>query len=379
MNELYRATHTLPKNGLVFRRSYTPGRIHDERIAAWKSSQSVDCLVWGSARPSFSVCLVALLGLSSVASAKPGAARDACPTYRVEANASYTCAAEFTLHGSNGYRITVAAEPEGRPGDILLSAESHAGNVQYSAPAVVSGSTIKARFGKLGRVSVRFDPSGRKRNVKVPKKCMKGRPSVVTSRLGAFVGTIEFRGEHGYTRVSAHSARGGIGDPLANVPQKLQCDFRESSAEHKLELESVGLDGSPPGAGISFDAFRLFGNFSHLIRPGDSVPPPGGWYLFLALSSEKVGPMSILRTAGALGESRDFVFDSALTTATIAPPRPFTGSGYFLRNADGSTSWTGSLAVPLPGLGTVGLTEGKADLETVATRVQRLEEEFKEH
>jgi hypothetical protein len=288
-------------------------------------------------------------------------------------NVTYSCAAEFMLRGSNGYRITISAEPEGRPGNVQLSAESHSGDVQYSAPAKVTGSTIKARFGKLGRVSVRFEPSGRKRNVRVPKKCMKGRPSVVTSRLGTFVGTIEFHGEDGYTRVSARSARGGIGDPLANTPQKLQCDFHESGAEHKLELESVGLDGAPPGAGVSFSAFRLFGNFSHLIRPDESSPPPGGRYLFLVLASEKVGRMSILRTAGALGEFQDFVFDSALTTATVEPPPPFTGSGNFLRNADGSTSWTGTLAVPLPGLGTVGLTGGKADLASLASRLQRRE------
>jgi hypothetical protein len=61
----------------------------------------------------------------------------------------------------------------------------------------------------------------------------------------------------------------------------------------------------------------------------------------------------------------------------VQPPSPFTGSGDFLRNADGSTSWTGSLAVPIPGLGTVKLTGGKAELATVAEGLNSLEEELK--
>jgi hypothetical protein len=290
-------------------------------------------------------------------------------------NVAYSCAAEFTLRGSNGYRITVSADPEGGPGAVQLSAEGHSGTVQYSAPGTVTGATIKARFGRLGRVSVRFEPSGLERRVRVPRKCMKERPPVVSSTLGNFVGTIKFRGERGYTRVSAHGAKGGIGDPLANTPKKLQCDFRESEAERERERESVSLDGSPPGAGISFGAFRAFGNFAHLVLPHEPSPPQGSRYLFLAFATERAGQMSIFRTAAALGESRDFVFDNALTSATVRPPSPFTGSGSFLRSADGSTSWTGTLGVLLPGLGTVGLTGGEADLATVATHLKHLEEE----
>jgi hypothetical protein len=164
---------------------------------------------------------------------------------------------------------------------------------------------------------------------------MKERPPVVTSRLGKFVGTINFRGERGYTQVSARNALGDTGDPLANTPKKLRCDFRESEAERERELESVSLNGAPPRAAISFNASRLFGDFPALAGSGKPLPPKGDRYLFLALASEKVGRMSILRSTGALGESRDFAVDD-------------------------------DLAVPMPGLGTVKLTGGKAELATVA-------------
>lgn len=331
-------------------------------------------------------CVMALAGLSGVASANANTPKtfptEACPVHgHIELNVSYSCAAEFTLRASNGYQITVSADPTTGVRRfhrfVHLTAKGHGGTAEYNVHGTVTPTTIKADFGHLGRVSVRFEPSGRERNVRVPKKCMKERPRVVTSRLGKFVGTIKFRGERGYTRVSAHSAQGGTGDPLANTPKKLQCDFRESDAERERELESVSLDGSPPGVGISVSALRLFGNFPNLIGSGKPLPPKGDRYLFLVLASEKAGQMSILRTTGALGESQDFIFDNALTSATVRPPSPFTGSASFLRGADGSTSWTGTLAVSLPGLGTVGLTGGKADLATVATHLKHLEEELK--
>ena len=326
-------------------------------------------------------CLLAVGGLPGVAMAAPSPPTTyptaACPVHgHFESDVSYSCAAEFTLRASNGYRITVSADAEGQTDEVVLSVGGRGGDVRYSVPGKVTTSTIRAKFGKLGRVSVRFHPSGRERNVRVPKKCMKERPSVVTSRLGKFVGTIRFRGEHGYTQVSAHSALGGTGDPLTNTPRKLQCDFRESEAERERELESVSLTGTPPRAGISFNASGLFGDFPAVDGSGKALPPKGDRDLFLALATEKVGKMSILRSAGALGESQDLVLGNDLTSATVDPPSPFTGSGSFLRNADGSTSWSGNLAVPLPGLGTVDLTGGKAELETVAEGLNRFEEEL---
>jgi hypothetical protein len=322
-------------------------------------------------------CLLAVCGAPDAASARAGAPvspePEACPIQHVELNVIYSCATEFTLRGSHGYRITVAADPSGRDDEVQLTAQStRGGTAEYRVSGAVTRTTIKANFGRLGKIAVRFRPSGRERRVRVPRKCQKERPPVVSSRLGSFVGTIEFRGERGYTHVVAHSAKGGIGDPLANTPKKLQCDFRESNAERKRELESVSLEGSPANSRVSFSASRLFGGSALLIPPGEKMPEGNG-YLFLAFASERTGRVSISRTAGTLGESKDFSYDESLTSATVRPPSPFTGTGTFHRNADGSTTWTGSLAVPLPGLGTVGLTGGKASLATVATRMHEFE------
>jgi len=322
------------------------------------------------------VCLgqLALSGSVAVASTPHGTlAEELCPIAHVRLNVSYSCAAEFTLEGSNGYRITVSGDPYSKD-SVQLSAETPSESAEYIVPGRVTADGIEARFGKLGSISVRFRPSGRVRRVRVPKKCFPKRPPVVTSRLGTFAGTIRFRGERGYTQVSARSARGGIGDPLANVPQKQICRFRESAEERQREDESVSLDASLPGHGPFFSAFRLLGDWQAL--PAMQVAP-GDRFAFLVIGLERVGGMTVYRSAGALGPSEDFVFDASLSSATVRPPAPFSGSGSFVRNADGSTSWTGDLAVLLPGLGTVGLTSGKAELATVAKHEEQSEEEAK--
>jgi hypothetical protein len=51
----------------------------------------------------------------------------------------------------------------------------------------------------------------------------------------------------------------------------------------------------------------------------------------------------------------DFSFDPAFSTAILTPPAPFSGSGSFQRGADGSTTWSGSLAVSFPGMPNVAL------------------------
>ena len=215
----------------------------------------------------------------------------------------------------------------------------------------------------------------------MPKKCLKERLPVVTSRLGTFVGTFKFRGERGYTTVSADRIAGGLGDPLANGHKKLECEKPVTKSQIKRELKEVVLESTDRSAGVTFQASRLPVQFSGLassIRPSIAEK---GRYLFAVFAAEKAEQMFILRFTAAVGPAADFTFDNALTAATVQPPAPFTGTGSFQRNADGSIAWTGTLDVPVAGLGTVRLTDPsfKCELATLATLAQRQEEELKSH
>jgi hypothetical protein len=319
-------------------------------------------------------CLVALCAAPAGAAARPRSRQgesppEACPVEHVKLNVSYTCAEEFTVRGTRGYTITVSASPGAN--EVELSAVGSEGAAQYDVRGKVTNESIVASFGKLGRIAVSFEPSGREGKEKVGPKCQKERPPTVTARLGRFVGTIEFAGERGYTKVDTHSAAGGIGDPLAIAGEKPTCEFHESEAQRKKELELISLDGSPATGKVFFSAVRLFGNIP-IQLPAKRLPPAGDRYFFSVAATEKAGPVTIMRSNGALGEAKDFTYDPSLDSATVSPPAPFSGTGSFVRNADGSTGWTGSLAAPLPGLGKVALTGGEAELATVEEQLERI-------
>jgi hypothetical protein len=144
------------------------------------------------------------------------------------------------------------------------------------------------------------------------------------------------------------------------------------------ELESVALQASDPTAGIGFTVGRAFGHLSQLGSAFASAPR--GRYLFLLFAAEKAEQMSILRVVGTVGSAGDFFYDDALSSAIVSPPAPFVGTGVFRRNADGSTDWTGTLSVPMAGLGTVRLTEPRfsAELATEAALWEKAEEAAEE-
>ncbi|HEX8752030.1 MAG TPA: hypothetical protein VF731_01325 [Solirubrobacterales bacterium] len=307
---------------------------------------------------------------------RPVGAAEACPIGHVVLNVSYTCALQFTLHGSNGYAITVSGDPEGgRFSDVEVNIDKGSVGAFYLGHGHVTPTGIHANLGGLGRISVSFRPSDKVRGVRISKRCLKHRPPVVKARLGIFVGTVSFHGEQGYTTVNAHRAVGGLGDPLAIKGGKPACDWHASPAEKHEEEQSVQLTADDKRSGVSFSVAPLFGTWPSqgLGHPG----PTNGNDLFLVAQSEKKHGLFVLRAVGAAAPASAFSFDPVLTSAIVTPPAPFIGTGTFLRNADGSASWTGSLSVPLPGLGTVSLTgtEYRSELATVAENLKRLEEE----
>jgi hypothetical protein len=321
--------------------------------------------------------LLALPTLAAAGTAEAGEPPDPCPVAHYRLNVTYDCVAEFTLPATDGYRVTVSGEPGSGSAPVEIDVSGHGGAATYDVPGKVTATAIRADFGRLGRIAVRFRPSGAERHVRLPKGCLGERPPVVGSRLGSFIGTIRFRGEGGYTELSARRAEGGLGDPLATTARRPDCRPPESGAERGRELEAVSLEGTPPRTGISFTATRLIGSPALLSLAPRTSLPPGERYFFFVFASGKSGRVSILRAAAAVGGSGNLVIDPTLTRAQVAPPYPFSGSAVFARDPDGTVSWTGTLGVALPGLGVVGLTGGKAELATVATHLQQAEAEGK--
>jgi hypothetical protein len=242
----------------------------------------------------------------------------------------------FTVRGSNGYTLWV----NGFGKQVHVTAGAGDGSASYTVPGRVTPRGVWADLGKRGRIEVEFRPSGNLTRRVPPSHC-EGEPRV--SRQGAFVGTISFNGERGFTRARASRAPGST-----HVTPAWKCKRRGRQGGRACEpsgetTESVELEAASPPRGVNFAAFA------------ESSPDGFGRPGFFASTLERRGRMEIARFAFVTGPESAFAYDAGLALAIVSPPSPFSGSATF-RRVDGIASWTGDLRVSLPGTPEVALT-----------------------
>ena len=204
----------------------------------------------------------------------------------------------------------------------------------YTTRGRASRQGIGARFGNRGRVSVKFKPSGRMKRERPPKRC-KGKPRI--TRFGIFVGTIRFAGEGRYTEVDAGRARGSTGTSPRWKCKPPRGGGRSSATSDDSGVDLSFLFASTPRGSRAVGALSL------------DIPAEPRTIIILAGLTERQGSIRVDRLAIRATRPRTFTFDEALISATLSPPKPFSGTATFRRNPDRSTSWTGSLSVSLPG------------------------------
>jgi hypothetical protein len=252
---------------------------------------------------------------------------------------------QFTLKGTHGYEITVVGYLGGRPSVTLYAKRGHT-EVEYTAPGAVTEEAMRARFGSLGSVDVHFEPSGQVREA--VNYCDSTHPTVAV-RLGSFVGTIDFHGERDYTAVGATHAEGGVGNDLAlpGEPENARCKDLAAGGDITQKAQFTSLGAASSKSHVYFSAIA-----TTEVEGGSS--PATSHVILAAGSSTKQKKMMINRSVIAEAPASDFSFDAGLDSAAVTPPAPFSGTARFRKGA-GTSSWTGSLEVPIPGLGTVAL------------------------
>ncbi|HEX6666812.1 MAG TPA: hypothetical protein VF081_09485 [Solirubrobacterales bacterium] len=258
---------------------------------------------------------------------------------------------EMHLKGSHGYSVGITALDH-RTVSIIASNDS--ASATYSVAGRASRDGIEANFGKFGRISVRFTPSneqarrGRKRNCRVLH--------------GHFDGVIKFRGEAGYTQITAQRANGVIDLREAScfTDRPLPTSNRELLAradETDLSLTALGAVAHTGGRTVAFEDVEL----SETDPDGKTA---GVFAISLASVVEHRGRISISRAAFLLlGRSVTTPSPPGQQpqTATVKLPKPFHGTGSYLAAPGAAPTWTGDLSVPLPGAGTVPLTGPEFD------------------
>jgi hypothetical protein len=243
----------------------------------------------------------------------------------------------FALQGSNGYRIFVFGifhSGYGESGEVGILVRRKGSAAFYVAPALVTDAEFKADLGFLGEIDVVFRSSGKK-GVAHPDCAPKQR---IVYDKGTYVGTIEFRGEEGYTQVDTDRARFLYGS-LASIG----CSYSITSEVFGRDLPGIRLKArSRIGAGN----LAMQANQGH----------PGARVRVTATISEKRGRIRISRGVEQTYPARALEFAPDLRFAALRPDAPFSGTGTFRRGAKQANRWSGNLSVDFPGRANVSLT-----------------------
>ncbi|MBS1892122.1 MAG: hypothetical protein JST59_12570 [Actinobacteria bacterium] len=208
---------------------------------------------------------------------------------------------------------------------------------------------LRASFGAIGSLSVRFRPDGRGRLGRKSAKCTGRRGG---EEYGQFVGRISLRGEGGYFAVHAHRLAGSLTRTF-----RLRCHVKrrrtiyppESLREAVLpqlflpgdgSLASLQVEAKEGGRvlGMRVDHFagQREGATVELIEREYQGKMPVGRGAFIEASP----PGTLLTSLPGEGPKR----------ATFKPPAPFRGEAEYVAVSPTSHSWTGTLSVQLPGL-----------------------------
>lgn len=256
----------------------------------------------------------------------------------------------FKLTGSNGYRVKVLAiSRKGyRHGEALIIVSRRRQGVVYLAPAKVTDTTVEADLGSLGEIDVAFQPGG-EQGVAHPT-C--DRSQEVRYEKGSYVGTIDFRGEEGYTRARATAA------PYTLHPY---IDFI-CGGYTRAEEVGHGLPGARLRARVKFAEGEMIDLQANQNRPGGRVR-------VAARTNEKRGRIRISREVSFTFPATSFDFAPNLSAASFSPPSPFSGSALYRRDAEPANRWTGSLALDFPGRSGVSLTGARFDVNLVHARL----------
>ncbi len=296
--------------------------------------------------------MAAIVAAAAVLAAPAGAA---AKDHEVRAG---SFSAGFLLQASNGYDLVLFAAGHDR---VSLVAAKGGVTVTYDAHGSASRKGIEANFGPFGRVSVRLDDTPLRRGGgKRSGSACKGREDIRWE--GIFRGTIEFRGENGYTEVDADRARGGFNRTFRQVcevkEQRRKPDRPKSGKPPRAPR--IDMDYSFLSAQSTTDGRRTeFGLVAAAFDFGGKKAPPTLIPLAFVDTKERVGKVTVSRSAFTIGDEGSLLTGSPEDQpieATVTLPKPFSGTATYLREVGSSPSWTGLFGVRLPGAGLVPLT-----------------------
>lgn len=212
---------------------------------------------------------------------------------------------------------------------------------------------LRADFGAIGSLSVRFRPRGQGRTAKAKGNCTGRR---ARDENGYFVGHISLHGEGNYFQFAASRVEGTLDRHF-----RLRCRVKrrhpyyppESLREAVLQRTAIRFGGGSGRSLASLEAGVDEGGRQLELRVDHFAGAPAGADVQL-VDREYQGKMPVGRGA-AVEQAPAGTFLTTLPgehppTATVKPPAPFSGEAEYVGASPTSHSWTGTLAVQFPGL-----------------------------
>lgn len=244
---------------------------------------------------------------------------------------------ELEMEASHGLQTQFETSDE-EMATLQLSRKGR--RVGYKVQGEVTETGLKVRFGKLGLIDVTFTPTRTLSSTGPPEGCT-GEPR--TLREGVFTGTIDFTGERGYVRIEGPQAEGSMSVisqwQCPEEPTPFAAALQSAASGEKEESEHASLHARSRRCLCGFDA-----GVHHRDRKGRR-----GRTIFYGWKFERREGMEIWRLTSAFGAPSAFLFNHEAGTATVRPPRPFSGWATFKRRPDGRDLWRSTIQVPLLG------------------------------
>jgi hypothetical protein len=246
------------------------------------------------------------------------------------------------LQGKNGFQLQILGARHRVTATVAkavrLKPEAGASSGTLTNEYVTRGratpTRVRASFGQIGRVDVRFKPSGKREAFRPNQKC---HAEEIFLQPGHFTGSVSFTGEERYASFHARHFKGAVVEVIAG------CSRPNMARAAKASQARARLTAETPSGGLGLEALGF----------GASKRPTFG-----AFEKRRLGNVSERRTAISEADENPgaFEFDEGLTTATLRPSSPFEGTATFERAADGTTTWSGDLRADFLGGPPVALT-----------------------
>jgi hypothetical protein len=238
--------------------------------------------------------------------------------------------------GTNGYRVTVG----GGSDRVTISSSLRRASVSYSVKGRAGGKRLRADFGDLGFVNLRFHPRERAARGDDPLPPTAQCDPERTRQPGVWKGELSFVGEGGFTSVSETKLRGKV-ETIA-----FSCEATPTSPRGGKRPERPVLFNA-----TSFEretrtrtfVTALRSDFQHFSRVFAGVFVRRG-ALEAGYSIDRKVPRKTLRV------------HRRGTRFHLEGLPPFTGEAKFTRHHRRDGQWAGDLAVTLPVIGTIPLT-----------------------